>query len=226
MNAQIDKKTEYFSLIVLIIAANWISDNMRILPDTQSRCRDPPYTSIVSDLLLHQKNMEVMAMKNFTDNDYALNKHSKGIVYRFADCIVEVTLENFLEQHPDKTAEDFAELKAFSDNDYLTGDRDEYQQTWKNVSLHGLDKTDACAVESLEEKMIEQSELASKQCRIEKAKSALDVLTEKQRRRYEMYHIDGMTMRQIAAVEGVVHSKIQRSLESANNKINKFLNNG
>ena len=32
-------------------------------------------------------------MKNYKDSDYALNKFSEGIVYRFADRIAEITLE-------------------------------------------------------------------------------------------------------------------------------------
>jgi len=32
-------------------------------------------------------------LKNYKDSDYALNKFSEGIVYRFADRIVEITLE-------------------------------------------------------------------------------------------------------------------------------------
>mgnify|MGYP001105847572 CR=1 FL=1 len=40
------------------------------------------------------------------------NRYSKGIVYKFADGIVEITLEDYLRDNPDKTEEDFAELKA------------------------------------------------------------------------------------------------------------------
>ncbi|WP_333783126.1 hypothetical protein [Lutispora saccharofermentans] len=57
-------------------------------------------------------------MKNYKDSDYALNKFSEGIVYKFADRIVEVTLEDYLTENPGKTAEDFLELKALSDEIY------------------------------------------------------------------------------------------------------------
>jgi hypothetical protein len=49
-------------------------------------------------------------MKNFENNDYALNKHSEGIVYRFADETTEVTLEDYLVENPDKTSADFAAM--------------------------------------------------------------------------------------------------------------------
>lgn len=51
-------------------------------------------------------------MKNYKNSDYAQNKFSDGIVYRFADRIVEITLKDYLGENPDKTVEDFMELKA------------------------------------------------------------------------------------------------------------------
>ena len=39
-------------------------------------------------------------MKNYTDSDYALNKFSDGIVYRFSDGIEEVTLDKYLVENP------------------------------------------------------------------------------------------------------------------------------
>ncbi len=35
-------------------------------------------------------------MKNYKDSDYAINKSSEGIVYRFADRIVEIILKDYL----------------------------------------------------------------------------------------------------------------------------------
>jgi DNA-directed RNA polymerase specialized sigma24 family protein len=58
------------------------------------------------------------------------------------------------------------------------------------------------------------------------ANAALDRLTEVQRRRYLLHHVDGMSLRQIADAEGVVHSKIQKSIEGAEKKIRKFLAEG
>ena len=46
-------------------------------------------------------------MKNYKDSDYALNKFSEGIVYRFADRIVEIAQEDYLAENPGKTAQDF-----------------------------------------------------------------------------------------------------------------------
>jgi len=77
-------------------------------------------------------------MRNYADSDYAINKNADGIVYRFADQIVEVTLEDYLEENPGKTSADFTELKALSDEDYYETDRCSYRQTWKNTSFDAL----------------------------------------------------------------------------------------
>jgi len=58
-------------------------------------------------------------VKNYRDSDYAVNKFSKGIVYRFDDETIEITLEDYLRENPDKTEEDFLRLKAISDEIFL-----------------------------------------------------------------------------------------------------------
>ena len=42
-------------------------------------------------------------MRNYKDSDYALYRYSQGIVYKFSDGIVEITLEDYLRDNPDKT---------------------------------------------------------------------------------------------------------------------------
>ena len=168
-------------------------------------------------------------MKNFTKTDYASNRNSEGIVYRFANQTVVVTLDDYLRENPDKTAADFVALKALSDEDYYETDRRDYRQTWKNTPLDKLfeEETAILATSSLEDDFIEceeQKALSAKQKAI--ASNALDKLTDVQRRRYLMYHVDGLSMRQIAEREGVIHSKIQNSLESAQKKIQKILAEG
>lgn len=97
-------------------------------------------------------------MKNYRESDYALNKYSRGIVYKFADGVVEVTLEDYLRENPGKTEADFLELKALSDEMYLDQVRMETAQGKKLVSLHGLEETDACATRPLDEEYMEDEE--------------------------------------------------------------------
>ena len=184
-------------------------------------------------------------MKNYQTSDYAVNKNAEGIVYRFADQTVEVTLADYLRENPDKTAADFAELKALSDEDYYATDRSDYRQTWKNVPLETLSgrkgksadsrrkeagskpKDELPSSPSAEDEVVGQSEQAEAYAKRQSlAALALDKLTEIQRRRYVMYHVKGISMRQIADYEGVQHSKIQNSLNAAEKKIKKFLSGG
>ena len=90
-------------------------------------------------------------MRDYRKSDYAINKYSPNIVYRFHDEIVEVSLEDYLKENPDKTAQDFTKLKALSDEIYYEQDRAESAQTRKDVSIHGLEETEHCATRALDE---------------------------------------------------------------------------
>ena len=58
-------------------------------------------------------------MKNYKDSDYAANKYSPNIVYRFGNETVEITLKKFLADNPNMTEDDFLRFKALSDAFYL-----------------------------------------------------------------------------------------------------------
>ena len=76
-------------------------------------------------------------------------QNSPNIVYCFHNEIIEITLEDYLKENPDKTEPDFAELKALSDQIYYEQDRAESAQTRKDVSIHGLEETEHCAMVSI-----------------------------------------------------------------------------
>ena len=165
-------------------------------------------------------------LSNYVNSDYALNKKNpEAIVYRFLDgSIVTVTLEDYLSENPGKTGEDFRTLKALSDADYQTRDREDYRQTWKNISIHGWEETKHCAGDSLEEELIDHPERdAEKNQRLAFAAQALDKLTEVQRRRYLMYHAYGLTEAQIAVREGTTQQAVSKALHWADKKIKKIL---
>lgn len=167
-------------------------------------------------------------MKNYKDSDYAINKSAKGIVYRFANQMVEVTFEDYLRDNPTKTASDFAALKTLSDADYYEADRRSYRQTWKNTSFDTLDEDEAVvfSAPSAEDEALglkEQEEAYQK--RQSEAITALSKLTEVQRRRYLMYNSEGLTIRQIAEKEGVRHQSVVECLMAADKKIRKFFSN-
>ena len=55
-----------------------------------------------------------------------------------------------MEENPDKTEHDFAELKAQSDQIYYEQDRAESAQTRKDDSLTGLEESKVCATRPLD----------------------------------------------------------------------------
>ena len=166
-------------------------------------------------------------MKHYTNSDYALNKYSEGIVYRFADEIVEITLADYLTDNPGKTEDDFRALKELSDGIYLEQVQDENAQTKKNSPFDEMDESLLYGEPSPEDILVGEinalEDAERYQERLNTANRALEALTEVQRRRYLMYRVEGMTLRQIADTEGVLHSKIQKSIEGAEKKIKKVL---
>ena len=168
-------------------------------------------------------------MKNYQNSDYALNKYSKGIVYRFADGAVEVTLEDYLADNPGKTADDFMELKMLSDEIYNEQDRAENTQTKKNISFDELEMGAFRYTPSPEEMFISgidaREEAENRQRRVNIAGEALDMLTDIQRRRYMLHFVDGLSAHEIAKIEGANHKSVLESLWAAEKKIKKFLEN-
>ena len=168
-------------------------------------------------------------MKNYQDSDYALNKYSKGIVYRFADGVVEVTLEDYLAENPGKTPDDFMELKRLSDEMYNGQDRDENAQTKKNISFDELETGSFRYAPSPEEMFIgeidAQEEAEDRKRRLRIANNALDTLTDVQRRRYLLHFVDELSTWEIARIEGTNQKSVHESLQAAQKKIKKFLEN-
>jgi DNA-directed RNA polymerase specialized sigma subunit len=166
-------------------------------------------------------------MMNYRESDYALNKYSDGIVYRFADSIVVITLSDYLAENPGKAEADFLELKKMSDRDYLRKDRSDNAQTKKNDTLDEAALNLAPSPEeTLINKIDEREEVKIRRQRLGKAYQALDRLTEVQRRRYLLYHVKGKTIREIADIEGVFFTSVHECLQAAEKKIKKFLKRG
>ena len=168
---------------------------------------------------------EVQKLRDYRKSDYAINKYSPNIVYRFHDEIIEVALEDYLKENPDKTEQDFAELKALSDEIYYEQDRAESTQTRKDVSIHGLEEMDCCSTRPLEEEL---EELAAEVQNRRYARIALErlfaagVLTEVQKRRFRLHVFRGLSTRQIGRLEGTSHQAVAKSLNLAIEKLKKF----
>lgn len=162
-------------------------------------------------------------MQYYKGSDYALNKYSEGIVYKFADRIVEVTQEDYLRANPDKTEEDFAEIKALSDEIYYQQDRQEHRTNRKNMSISGMEDCIG-EIPALDMELIRKGE---EKKAMDAAKRLLESgeLTQIQKRRFLLHFFRGLSTRQIARLEGVRQQTIWESLYWAGKKLKKFYDN-
>ena len=93
-------------------------------------------------------------MSNYRDSDYALNYKRSGIVYRFADSIVEITMEEFLNSHPNLTEQDFLHWKRVSDEMHLEEKRATWRHSNKDCLLNTSFAHDALTYPSAEEVLL------------------------------------------------------------------------
>lgn len=161
-------------------------------------------------------------MKEYWKSDYSLNKRSSGIVYQFADGLVEITLEDYIRENPGKTAEDFLALKAISDEIYQQQFSRIKAQVRKELPLFDCLYVSTPSAEQVLERRITLRELELTRARLEEfIRSSL--LTEIQQRRFHLYCIRGLSTRQIARVEGVRQFAVWKSLTLCQKKFQKFL---
>jgi len=157
-------------------------------------------------------------MNDYRKSDYAVNKFSKGIVYRFNNKIVEVTLDAYLRENPDKTEADFIALKDFSDADYKAQLYKQNNQTRKNVSIHNYELSSELVPDlpgiNVEKDYIDKQD---RQVALQSLHKLLtgNKLTETQARRFKSHVLEGKTFREIAKREGVNVNAIEKSVYAA-----------
>lgn len=160
-------------------------------------------------------------MKNYKNSDYAINKYSESIVYRTANQIIEISLSDYLEANPDKTEQDFNELKALSDEIYLEQVREENRVTQRTFSLENTKQVQDVTALTIEENYIEKLD---KQHIVLAFKKFLKdgSLTEIQKRRFIMHVLKNLSLREIAKIEKVHFTSVQESVDSAKRKLKNF----
>ena len=159
-------------------------------------------------------------MNNYKNSDYAVNKHAKGIVYRFSDQIVEVTLEDYLAENPKSTEADFQELKALSDSIYHEQDIENNKQARRTVPLFDSDCA-SLASDSFErdfEERMDKRAVQNAACQL----LTSGELTATQTERFFLYFYDGCSLREIARREGVSHVAVQKSIGLATEALKRF----
>ncbi|MDE7247444.1 MAG: sigma-70 region 4 domain-containing protein [Lachnospiraceae bacterium] len=161
-------------------------------------------------------------MKNYKESDYALNKYSQGIVYKFVDGALEVTLKDYLRDNPDKTAEDFAELKALSDEIYHEQVVLEHRTCRKNISIDLVPEAELAIEPEFNGEQMEQQEENERALRAIYKLLHSGMLTEVQRRRFLLHYFQGLSIRQIAEMERVHQRAVWDSLMWAGKKLKKI----
>lgn len=199
----------------------YIASGGQYKPPSLLRC----HTVVASTTALgfpKESKKAVLHMKNYWASDYALNRKSTGIVYRFADGVVEISLQDYLRENPDKTEADFQQFKAISDEIYFEQFSRDKAYLRRCTALHTQAGLSTPSAEEVLETSAIQRELEQLQVSLEKfLRSGL--LTEIQRRRFSLYCLKGLSTRQIARKEGVSQCSVWESLQACAKKFEKFL---
>lgn len=164
-------------------------------------------------------------MQKYWTSDYAVNKDCEGIVYQFADGKkVEISLAEYLQTNPDRTEEDFMELKSLSDGIYYEQALGDTQYGKKKQSLGKLEDSEKFATPSIETILIHNKD---KEQILKAVKLLLreKKLTDVQRRRFINHFYKGLSYRQIADQEKVHFTSVQESINGAVQKLKKYLKN-
>ena len=163
-------------------------------------------------------------MRNFADSDYALNKFSEGIVYKFSDGVVEVTREDYLRDNPDKTEADFAKLKALSDEMFYEQDLEDTRYGKRARNLDWLTESEDFATPAPDTQLIRQKDELDA---LKAAKKLLEdkELTEIQERRFILHFFKGLSYLEIARLEGVFFTSVAESIQAATQKLKRNFKN-
>lgn len=164
-------------------------------------------------------------MNHYRKTDYALNKYSKGIVYKFADGIIETALTDYLRENPEGTEEDFIRLKELSDEIYYQQDRHQNRTSRLDVSVYSLEQSDYISMTPLVADIEWENERRRKKEQVlMAARRLLDsgILTDIQKHRFYLYFFEGLSTRQIAMRDKVHQRAVWDSLRWTIKKFKKF----
>lgn len=151
-------------------------------------------------------------------SSYALNKKDpNAIVYMDAnEAIIRLTREDFASE------EEFLKWKVWSDEDYHTEDNRDVVEDKHNMSIDTLSEA-ALSIPAIDVVMDCQHENSARHRMASAMVSQIrGKLTDTQFRRLWMYYVDGMTVDEIGAAEGVSHQAVSLNIAAAIRKIKKY----
>lgn len=160
-------------------------------------------------------------MREYWTSDYAINKDSKNIVYQFVDGKMEITMEDYLKENPDKSEQDFIHLKKLSDELFYEQALEDTRYGKRKQTLGRLEESEQFALPAIDTMLIHSSELKE----IKKATKRLlesGQLTKTQRRRFLLHFFQGYSTRKIAQIEAVTQQSVWESLSWSAKKLKKF----
>lgn len=167
-------------------------------------------------------------MNEYKKSLYAINKVRKGIAYRNADgSVLEVTFEKIAQSNPTFTEDDFKKLKELSDDLFHNEEKaDNLYGHYVKASLNECIEHKHPVTISAEEQLILKEAKNDKNSYVRKLQQAIDTqLTPVQKKRLYLNCFRGMTVREIAKIEGANHAAVAKSIRLAKEKIKKFLIN-
>ena len=149
---------------------------------------------------------------------YALNKKDPdAIVYPSANGkLIRVTREDF------PSEEEFLAFKKWSDENFHEEEKLDHREA--NHALSTEDLSEAALATPAVDVVMERQYQREEQRRItsDMVIKLKDKLTDKQFRRLWQLKVEGKTLEEIAALEGVAFQSIHESIESALKKISKY----
>ena len=157
-----------------------------------------------------------MGKKRWCFNDFEFNDDVEdAIVYRNATDTIYIRHEDIMAEKKDYSADAFLSLKKSSDEIYAQIENGDHAERRRCFLVDGYSSYEDKTVMSYDEKV----RLESLAIHMD---NAMELLTEAQKRRLDLYFTCKMSMREIAKRENVDHKAVQRSIAAAQKKIRDY----
>ena len=163
-----------------------------------------------------------------TGEEVRCKKTEQGVLYIHTDICGSKT--EYMLTEGEFSLLDFDRIKTVSDDEYRSQNKGDVLEHRHTISLTALEETRICSKSSFacaEHIEIIDGDDEKDYRTLEKAMAIMDkCLSETQKRRFIMYYMNGYSLEEIAAREGVYWTSVRESVGGAKKKIEKFLGKG